>query len=147
MIKVLLFVLMIIMVSGCMEEVSSSDVAEEIRPLLDSNEQPIKEDVIVQMIPHNDGDYECIVSHFNDLEITVIPKGQNFVIILKNIGDSTVFIEKVKAQIDQKREKTEREVNRNVSLGEELIVTFKDRGQGQVLPKIYLVEVIRGDSQ
>ena len=146
MIKVLLFVLMIIMVSGCMGELSSSDVVEE-DILLDSKEQPIEEDEFVQMIRHSDGDYECIVSYFDDLEIIVIPKGQNFVILIKNIGDSTVFIEKINAQIDQKRERTERDVNRNISPEEELSVIFKDRGQGQVLPKIYLVEVIRGDSK
>ena len=146
MIKILLFVFMILMVSGCIGDFSSSDVVEESL-LLDSKEQSVEEDVHVQMIRHSDGDYECIVSYFDDLEIIVIPKGQNFVIFIKNIGDSTVFIEKVKAQIDQKRDRTERDVSRNIPPGEELSVTFKDRGQGLVLPKIYIVEVIRGDSE
>ncbi|MCK4524987.1 MAG: hypothetical protein KAU07_00930 [Candidatus Andersenbacteria bacterium] len=78
------------------------------------------------------------------MEITVVPRGQNFVILIKNNGDSEVFIKKIEAQIDQNRERTEREIDREILPDEELSVTFKDRGQGQVLPKIYLVEVVLG---
>lgn len=144
MIKVLALVLsifLILTVSGCVEKISSSGAVEET-PLSDAEEQLPKEDVSAQVIPHSDGSYECNIVSPEKLEITVIPRGQNFVILIKNIGDSGAFIKKIEAQIDQNGKRTEREINREILPDEELSVTFKDRGQGQVLPKIYLVEVV-----
>ena len=145
-IKVLALVLsifLILTVSGCVEETLSSSAVEEALSS-DAEEQLPEENVSVQVIPHNDGSYECNIVSPEELEITVVPRGQNFVIFIKNIGDSGAFIKKIEAQIDRNRERTEREINREILPDEELSVIFKDRGQGQVLPKIYLVEVILG---
>jgi hypothetical protein len=135
--------LLILTVSGCVEEASSSGAVEEV-PLSSVKEQLPKEDISVQVIPHSDGSYECDIVSPEKLEITVVPKGQNFVVLIKNTGESGAFIKKIEAQIDQNSERTEREINREILPDEELSVIFKDRGQGQVLPKIYLVEVVLG---
>lgn len=146
MIKVLALVLsmfLMLTVSGCVEETSSFGVVEEV-PASDAEEQLAKEDVSVQVIPHSDGSYECNIVSPEKLEITVVPRGQNFVILIKNTGDFGVFIKEIEAQIDRNRERTERRIDREILPDEELSVIFKDRGQGQVLPKIYLVEVVLG---
>jgi hypothetical protein len=136
-----LSIFLIFTVSGCIEKTSSSGAVEEV-PLSSVKEQLPKEDVSVQVIPHSDGSYECDIVSTEKLEITVVPRGQNFVILIKNNGDSGKFVKEIEAQVDQNRERTVREVNREILPDEELSVTFKDRGQGQVLPKIYLVEVV-----
>lgn len=137
----------LIMVSGCLNK-TSSEIEEDVARVIDnisetSEKKGVAESTfLTQVIRYSSGDYECKIIAPKDLEVIIYPKGQNFVISLKNIGEEAKIIKGVEAQIDQRRNLTKREVNREIVPEEELLVTFKDRGQGQVLPKIYSVEVI-----